>query len=69
MRAPGLLSYSAQRILGRLSLSQCTNAFRKFILRKQFQISLPLSRITIMLRGNWRLPGGRQPPKHRELPS
>ena len=50
-------------------LSQRTNALRKFILRKQFQIGLPPGTNPIMLCINWRLPGGRQPPNPREMPS
>jgi len=38
-------------------------------LRKQFQIGLPPRTNPIMLRINWRLPGGRQPPIPREMPS
>jgi hypothetical protein len=33
--------------------------FRNLILLDQFQFGLPLNRNAIMLRANWRLPGGR----------
>jgi hypothetical protein len=41
---------------------RCRNAqqsIRKLILLDQFQFGLPLNRKAIMLRANWRLPGGR----------
>jgi hypothetical protein len=42
--------------------------FQNYILFEQFQIELPPNEIGIILRRNWRLPGGRQPLPNSELP-
>jgi len=41
---------------------------RKVFLHDQFQITLPPNRNAIMLRANWRLPGGRAATYPREMP-
>jgi hypothetical protein len=45
-----------------------TEIFKIIILFEQFQIELPPDGIGIILRRNWRLPGGRQPLPNSELP-
>jgi hypothetical protein len=41
---------------------------QNYILFEQFQIELPPDGNGIILRANWRLPGGRQPLPNSELP-
>jgi hypothetical protein len=42
-------------------------AIRKVILLEGFQIALPRNQNAIMLRANWRLPGGRTATYPREM--
>jgi hypothetical protein len=59
---------SALRISRRPGVATHNAAIRKVFLLERFQISLPRNRNAIMLRANWRLPGGRAATYPREMP-
>jgi hypothetical protein len=58
-RCPRMGRCFAERILRQASCRNAKPAVRKFILCNRFQIGLPPIGKAVMLRVNWRLPGGR----------